>query len=116
MLKVNQKMDLKELLKEAKKVKSAYSKLNKKTGKKEWGVAQYAQGFVGDIGDLSKLIMVKEGFRIGENVDEKLAHELSDCLWSILIIADELDVNLEKEYLKTMKSLLGQIKAKGDKK
>ena len=37
--------------------------------------------------------------------DSRLAHELSDCLWSILVLAQLYDVDLEKEFLATMNAL-----------
>lgn len=68
------------------------------------------EGFVGDVGDLTKLIMAKEGLREVENVDEKLTHELSDCLWSILVFADKYNVNLEDSFMKTMAEVENRIK------
>ena len=64
-------------------------------------------GFVGDVGDLSKLIMAKRGLRggIGDDIDEKLAHELADCLWSVCVLADKYDVDLEAAFTKTMDEL-----------
>ncbi len=62
-------------------------------------------GLVGDIGDLSKLVTAKNGFRKIDNVDDKIAHELADCLWSLLILADKLDVDLGKQFMKTMDEL-----------
>jgi len=49
-----------------------------------------------------KLIMTKSGVRSTDSVDEKLAHELSDCLWSLLVLADKYNINLEKSFLDTM--------------
>lgn len=66
-------------------------------------------GFVGDVGDLSKIIMAKHGLRDMEDVDEKLAHELSDCLWCILVLAHKYDINLSKEFMKTMDVLDARI-------
>lgn len=103
-------MDIKELTKKAKEIKKSYSKFNKKEGRKEWGKSEYLQGFMGDVGDLSKLILAKDNFRKIENTDKKIAHELSDCLWSILIIADELDIDLEAEFLNSMNVLKSKIK------
>ena len=60
------------------------------------------QGFVGDVGDLMKLVMAKSGIRTVPDADRKLAHELSDCLWSILVLARLYDVDLEREFLRTM--------------
>ena len=59
-------------------------------------------GFVGDVGDLSKIILAKHGLRDMEDVDEKLAHELSDCLWSILVLASKYSIDLPNEFMKTM--------------
>jgi NTP pyrophosphatase (non-canonical NTP hydrolase) len=72
--------------------------------------AQIAQGLVGDVGDLMKLIMSKEGIRYIENSDEKIKHELSDCLWSIIVLADKFDVNLEESFMLNMNSLEKRIK------
>ncbi|HQM15774.1 MAG TPA: MazG nucleotide pyrophosphohydrolase domain-containing protein [Candidatus Woesebacteria bacterium] len=46
--------------------------------------------------------MTKSGVRSTDSVDEKLAHELSDCLWSLLVLADKYNINLEKSFLDTM--------------
>jgi len=63
------------------------------------------EGFVGDIGDLMKIVMAKEGIRSMEDVDQKLAHELSDCLWCILVLAARYGIDLEGEFAKTMDDL-----------
>lgn len=68
-------------------------------------------GFVGDVGDLSKIIMAKNGHRAMNNVDEKLKHELSDCLWSILVIADYYDIDLENQFSKSMDELETRVDA-----
>ena len=53
-----------------------------------------------------KLVMAKQGLRAAKgDVDERLAHELSDCLWSVLVLAKLYDVDLEKEFLGTMAEL-----------
>ncbi len=62
-------------------------------------------GFVGDVGDLSKIIMAKHGLREMGDVDQKLAHELSDCLWSVLVLASKYEIDLTKEFQKTMSDL-----------
>lgn len=64
---------------------------------------------MGDVGDLVKLIMAKNGYRQKEDIDEKIAHELGDCLWSIIVIAKELDINLEDKFLENMESLENKI-------
>lgn len=102
-------MEFKELIKKAKEVKDKYGKINEKP----WGVAEYTQGFVGDVGDLMKLVMAKNDLRRIEDTDKKLVHELSDCLWSILIIADELGIDLEGQFVKQMDELEEKINREG---
>ena len=46
-----------------------------------------------------------------EDVDNKLAHELSDCLWSILVLAKKYDADLEASFLKTMDDLEKKIES-----
>lgn len=80
-------------------VRNHYNELQDVDGNKRWNAQDRTAGFVGDVGDLSKLVMVKHGLRRGpEDIDKALAHELSDCLWSILVIADELDIDLEAAF------------------
>ncbi len=67
------------------------------------------QGFVGDVGDLMKLVMAKAGARPTTEVDRKLAHELADCLWSVLVLAKLYDVNLEKEFFATMNEIEAEL-------
>ncbi|HUD05781.1 MAG TPA: MazG nucleotide pyrophosphohydrolase domain-containing protein [Candidatus Saccharimonadales bacterium] len=66
-------------------------------------------GFVGDVGGLSKIIMAKHGLRAMDDVDTKLAHELSDCLWSVLVLANKYKVDLTSEFQKTMNELDARI-------
>ena len=99
-------MELNTLQKRAREIKLAYDAKNIK----EWTAAEYLQGLVGDVGDLTKLVMAKDGFRDDSELDQKLAHELSDCLWSIFVLADELNIDLEKAYLKTMDELKTKLK------
>ena len=62
-------------------------------------------GFLGDVGDLAKLVQGKEGVRPREGLDEALAHELADCLWSVMVLADAYNVDLETAFTTTMREL-----------
>lgn len=68
------------------------------------------QGFVVDVGDLMKLVMAKGGAREVPEVDAKLAHELADCLWSVLVLARAYDVDLERAFTRTMDELEAKLK------
>jgi NTP pyrophosphatase (non-canonical NTP hydrolase) len=102
-------MDLRDLSKRAMKIRGKYSELEIKKYGHEWTKAQIMEGFVGDVGDLMKIIMAKEGLREMENVDEKLSHELSDCLYCVLVLAEKYNINLEKVFLGSMDKLEKRI-------
>jgi len=73
---------------------------------KKWGVEQVMSGLVTDIGDLNKIIMAYNGYRnIEDEIEKKLAHELSDVLFSVFVLADKTGIDLEKEFDITMDEL-----------
>lgn len=97
--------NLAELQQRAQQIRQKYDELNANDGHGKWDGTDYAAGFVGDVGDLMKLVMAKDGKRRGEDVDAKLQHELGDCLWSLLVIAEHYGVDLEKAFNGTMDEL-----------
>lgn len=98
-------MEIKKIQQRAVEIRNLYAKMEMGKFGKKWTNAQIAQGFVGDVGDLMKLVMAKDGIREIDDVDEKLAHELADCLWSVLVLSDRYDVNIEQAFAKTMDQL-----------
>lgn len=49
--------------------------------------------------------LAARGVRKIEDVEERLAHELADCLWSELVLATKLDVDLGAAFERTMDQL-----------
>lgn len=70
-----------------------------------WTNEELALGFVGDVGDLVKLVMAQNGRRRIPDLQNKLDHELVDCLWSVIVLAEMHGVDLEKAFTKTMNDL-----------
>lgn len=105
-------MQFNDLVNKAIEVREAYKKYEKNVLGKTWSKENFAEGLVGDVGDLMKLIMAKEGLRKTKNVDEKLAHELSDCLWSIIMLAKLYDINLEESFMKNMDEIKVHVENK----
>lgn len=101
--------DLKSLQQRALEVRDKYNLLNQQGGRDTWGPKEHTLGFVGDVGDLVKIVMAKEHLRAMDQVDDKLAHELSDCLWSILVLAELYGVELEASFENTMQELEARI-------
>jgi len=56
--------------------------------------------------------MAHSGVRGIPDAGPKLAHELADCLWSILVLAQMHGVDLERAFLQTMDDLERQITSK----
>ena len=98
-------MELSALMQRAKAVRGKYADHEQALYGRQWTTSDIAQGFGGDVGDLMKLVQAKNGIRQTADLDQKLAHELADCLWSILVLADEYDVELEKAFADTMDQL-----------
>jgi NTP pyrophosphatase (non-canonical NTP hydrolase) len=69
-------------------------------------------GFVGDVGDLAKLAQAAEGVRAIPDAKAKLAHELADCLWSVMTLARLHEVDLEASFLATMDELEAGLAAR----
>lgn len=103
-------MELKEIITRANQIKDKYNILHKSKAEPEWKIGEYVRGFVGDVGELNNLLMAKQGFRQVDDSEDKLKHELADCLYSICVIAQELDIDLEQEFFKTMDEIENKIK------
>ncbi len=95
----------KDLSDRAWRVRQLYARLETLRYGRAWTAPEVALGFVGDVGDLAKLVQAKEGVRDIDDVQAKLAHELADCLWSVMTLARLYDVDLEASFLATMDEL-----------
>ena len=98
-------MTYQELLDAAIRVREKYNQLNARDNGAAWDGDKLMAGFVGDVGDLSKIIMAKNGYRAMDDIDAKLRHELADCLWSVLVLANYYDIELETQFMTSMKEL-----------
>lgn len=102
-----QNYSFKQIRKISIEIKNIYNQINQKDGHSEWKVSDYAMGMIGDAGDLSKLIMAKNNLRRtqSKNIANDIEHELVDLLWSLIVIADELEIDLEKVSTKQLNKL-----------
>jgi NTP pyrophosphatase (non-canonical NTP hydrolase) len=71
----------------------------------EWGLSELVAGFVVDVGDLTRLVMAEQGHRVVPDHRERLAHELADCLWSVLVLSQNLGVDLGAAFVATLDEL-----------
>jgi NTP pyrophosphatase (non-canonical NTP hydrolase) len=98
-------MEFQQLVERARHVRQLYAEHERRTAGAEWSTTDLALGLVGDVGDLVKLVQAKEGLRNVGDVDLKLAHELADCLWSLIVLADRLGIDLQLAFVETLDGL-----------
>ena len=102
-------MNFTDLEKSALRLNDLYEQLEIKMYGRVWTTEELALGFVGDVGDLAKLIQANAGVRKIDDCKAKLGHELSDCLWSIMVIADKCGIDLEAEYTRNVRELIAHV-------
>jgi NTP pyrophosphatase (non-canonical NTP hydrolase) len=104
-------MKLSDLEKSALQLNELYEQLEIKMYGRAWTTEELALGFVGDVGDLAKLIQANAGIRHIDDCKAKLGHELSDCLWSIIVLANKCGIDLEAEFVKNTRELAEYVSA-----
>ncbi|WP_380282609.1 MazG nucleotide pyrophosphohydrolase domain-containing protein [Kitasatospora purpeofusca] len=97
-------MDLSEITRQAMRVHTLYDELNQARSGRTWSRQDFVLGFVGDVGDLAKLTQAADGVRPAPP-GPGLAHELADCLWSVVVIAEQYGIDLEAAFTTTMRQL-----------
>ena len=104
-------MELSAVIQRAMQIRQGYAQLEQQRYGRSWSREEVALGFVGDIGDLVKLVMAQNGVRAIADSRAKLAHELADCLWSVCVLAELYQIDLEQAFLETMVELEQSISA-----
>lgn len=102
-------MDFSELEGRALQLREALARWEQQQYGREWTLEELALGLVGDVGDLAKLIQAHEGVRNADDVHALLEHELSDVLWSVIVIAHRLQIDLPAAFLRTMDDIASAL-------
>lgn len=98
-------MEFQEIIDRAMDIRRLYEQKEKQLYGSAWTSEEIALGFVGDVGDLTKLIVAANGRRNIFNNREKLEHELADCLWSVIVLSNLHGVDIENSFMDTMDEL-----------
>ena len=98
-------MEFNEMQVEARAVRARYAEIEVDRYGRCWTPEEIMLGFLGDVGDLAKLVQGKAGIRPRDDLDTALAHELADCLWSVITLADAYGVDLARAFIATMRDL-----------
>lgn len=102
-------MNFSDLEKAALQLNVLYEELETKRWGRIWTTEELALGFVGDVGDLAKLIQAHAGVGDIDDCKAKLGHELSDCLWSIIVLANKCGIDLQAEFVRNTKELVAYV-------
>jgi NTP pyrophosphatase (non-canonical NTP hydrolase) len=98
-------MNFDEIKARALEIRKLYAQLETQKYGQEWTTEKLMQGFNKDVSDLNSIASRNPIDRT------KLEHELSDCLWSVLVLADRYDIDLGQAFIKTMNELELRIKS-----
>ncbi len=98
-------MEFQQLIERAIEIRSQFAAQEQKQFGSTWNSEEITLGFIGDVGDLAKLTIAANGKRNIPNYKEKLEHELADCLWSVIVLAQVHGIDLEQSFLETMDTL-----------
>src|SRR5687767_14321266 len=104
--------ELESLQERALQICALYDELNTRAGGRVWNREDLMLGFVGDVSDLAKQVMAAEGRRQLPGGRTALAHELADCLWSVLVLAHRYDFDLAAEFDRTMAGVERHVTAR----
>jgi NTP pyrophosphatase (non-canonical NTP hydrolase) len=107
-------MDLEALQGRAVEIAELYDRHHVAAGRAPWSTGDLALGFVGDVGDLAKLVMAADGRRVIPDAEARLGHELADCLWSVLVLARRYRVDLVAEFARMTDGIQRDLAARQD--
>ena len=72
-------MTFAEVADRALRARQRYAEVEQARYGRRWTAEEVALGFVGDVGDLAKLVLAEAGVRQILDHRERLGHELADC-------------------------------------
>lgn len=100
-------MEISEANARAVQVRQRLASFERSTYGREWSTADLVSGLMTDVGDLASALQRVDGLRPSgatEPLDE-LRHELGDCLWVLLVLADRYHIDLAEAFESTMVSI-----------
>ncbi|GAB3742369.1 hypothetical protein GCM10028794_28700 [Silanimonas algicola] len=108
-------MSFRDLEAKALRFNELYEILEAKKYGRTWTTQELMLGVVGDVGDLAKLVQATSGPRSIDDHKAKIGHERADCLWSILVIARTLEIDIEAEFVRSVEGISGHVAGQIDR-
>ena len=107
-------MDIETMQARAVEVRSRFAAFETATYGQEWTTEDLVIGLMTDVGDLASLVSVLQGKRPSRHDDplSALGHEISDCMWVLLVLADRFDIDVASAFETTMDGISEWIEAR----
>jgi len=100
-------MEIADLARRAVDVRERIAEFERNHYGTEWTTTDLVCGLMTDVGDLAAAIQRVQGRRPARDTPpmEELEHELGDCLWVLLVLAERFDIDLDAAFDSTMVSI-----------
>jgi NTP pyrophosphatase (non-canonical NTP hydrolase) len=98
-------MELEKIIHRAMDLRRQYEKREAELYGSPTASVDIAEGFAGDVKNLVKLILAQQGQSEIANSKEKLEAQLAHCLWSVVVLAEMHNVDLERAFMEAMDRL-----------
>ena len=89
-------MDIKQVIERSKKIRAAYHQLEKQHRGTEWTVEEDALAFLTDAALVGRHTMSQQKRWPATHTDTELEHKLGECMWWLTVLADRMDIDIEK--------------------
>lgn len=101
--------DIEKMSDRAAEIAALYEQSNIEAGRKVWEARDYLDGMIGDIGDLTKLLMARDGLRDIDDIETKIDHELDDVQWSLYLLYRKLGRIPGATFMESMNALAARF-------
>lgn len=76
---------------------------------KKWSIETRFMDLIEEVGELANAVLVKQGHKPWKRKKSDLGDSFADVLFDLIVLAEEMGIDLEKEYEKMVKSLEERI-------
>ena len=101
---------------EALSVRALYEILEQRFNGKTWSLNEMAIGYSNDVGYIGRLLLAHDGtWPIDGDATAELEHKLAESLWWTFVLANKLDIDIERAFTETMSTIRSNLEATIDR-
>ncbi|MEX5235849.1 hypothetical protein [Kocuria arenosa] len=87
-------------------VRRLYEILEQRFNGTTWSLHELMIGFSNDVGYIGRLLLAHDGtWAIDGDADAELKHKLAEALWWVFVLADRLDIDIDRAFADTMSTI-----------